>query len=205
MVSKWCLGKSGCCFGSLEVISVEKTSMFVSLFSCTFFSPWPSKGLKCRKSQNQKSTKVIFFFGARHHVIWSFWSQIDQLITMWTPTHQFQKLPFLPDYHPPLSCPPRRAHLRQWHPPTLWEKKSQNIRICLHCCIFWGIHGEECKSSRKCTKERGTEIWLGKWDKRQMRQKAHDTKDKHSSKKKNWSTNSIFVILILEFFNVGFS
>ena len=102
MVSKWCLGKSGYCFGSLEVISIEKTSMFVALFSCTFFSPWPSKGLKCRKSQNQKSTKVIFFFGARHHVIWSFWSQIDQLITMWTPTHQFQKLPFLPDYHPPL-------------------------------------------------------------------------------------------------------
>ena len=76
--------------------------MFVALFSCTIFSLWPSKGLKCRKSENQKSTKVIFFFGARHHVIWSFWSQIDQLITMWTPTHQFQKLPFLPDYHPPL-------------------------------------------------------------------------------------------------------
>ena len=65
-VSKWCLGKSGYCLGSLEFISIEKkTSMFVALFSCTIFSLWPSKGLKCRKSENQKSTKVIFFFEVR--------------------------------------------------------------------------------------------------------------------------------------------
>ena len=89
-------------FWSSEVISNEKTSMFVTMFSCTIFSQWPHKGPNCQNSENLKSPKVIFFFGARHHVIWSFWSQIDQLITMWTPTHQFQNFQFLPDYHPPL-------------------------------------------------------------------------------------------------------
>ena len=60
------------------------------MVSCTIFSQWPPKGPKCRKSENRKSTMVIFFFEARPHVIWSFWSQIGQGITMWTPTRQFQ-------------------------------------------------------------------------------------------------------------------
>ena len=77
-------------FWSSEVISNEKTSMFVTMFSCTIFSQWPHKGPNCQNSENLKSPKVIFFFGARHHVIWSFWSQIYQFITMWTPTCQFQ-------------------------------------------------------------------------------------------------------------------
>merc|ERR1712051_344331 len=72
------------------------------MVSCTIFSQWPPKGPKRRKSENRKSTMVIFFFAARPHVIWSFWSQISQGITMWTPTCQLQNFPFLPNYHPPL-------------------------------------------------------------------------------------------------------
>ena len=32
----------------------------------------------------------------------SFWFKIYQVITMWTPTHQFHNFPFLLNYHPPL-------------------------------------------------------------------------------------------------------
>ena len=73
--------------------------MLVTMVSCTIFSQWPPKGPKCRKSENRKSTMVIFFFAARPHVIWS---QIGQGITMWTPTCQFQTFLFLPNYYPPL-------------------------------------------------------------------------------------------------------
>ena len=98
-------------FWSSEVISNEKTSMFVTMFSCTIFSQWPHKGPNCQNSENLKSPKVIFFFGARHHVIWSFWSQIYQFITMWTPTCQFQ----------PCILPPPSTLSTGFHQKLLWR------------------------------------------------------------------------------------